>query len=595
MKPIKNSWPNGVISNNISFSAQLLREMLSLESFSGFRVPTLDVIARLSELAYLTDSLIAKQINPATLEPSLQELHATIAVDEIVQYAIPLQLLVFSANFTKNPTDETAVVELRSCLIAMLKALRPSYRGDLETAICAIIDKPSVKISLSHLLSLYCSHMINMGYSRLYIAHTVETRFFSSDIKRIERRTLARFFKSFSGQDIKFRVLVPISKLFSSYLESMKVNIISLHKLLDLPSDLQQAVKNHKGFIETDHYAEYAVDSKDPYSAYATFREMLSALGSFNFLHRSGIAVNLGTCAFVRTMRGVTFTIVDLDGVAFQEDAQAVTKRMANDLKLTSRQVLTRFTPDSTDRLINALRTSALARATSSPESQLISLWSAVEVLLSDPKGGRARILHYVDLLIPAICARYTRRHIIATVDELRVHYRISLKKILSSFEFEGTPDDYTRFTHILLLDKYEAGRTDLCDMLKDNPLALFRLWKMRDMLGTYGELQNTLKNHENRVKWQLFRIYRVRNLLVHNGAVPTFLKPLVVNAFEYFRTAITTILSRTNNEEGRLDVDQVVYDTRIEYEGLMIMLNEKKGPHKNENIDEAAVKRFMR
>ena len=74
------------------------------------------------------------------------------------------------------------------------------------------------------------------------------------------------------------------------------------------------------------------------------------------------------------------------------------------------------------------------------------------------------------------------------------------------------------------------------------------------------------IDGHGQRVEWQIYRIYRARNHIVHAGDVPSFLDSLVLNAAEYYTAALTTIINRAHRQEDRSDVDQVVAEIGIEY-----------------------------
>lgn len=223
---------------------------------------------------------------------------------------------------------------------------------------------------------------------------------------------------------------------------------------------------------------------------------------------------------------------------------------------------------------MSSINTSALARSSPNLENQLISLWAAVEVLLSDPSVGVARIVHYSDLLAPCVCAKYVRRYIIAIYDELLVSYRRKLTKIIGNLPTELGIDVYTKFTHIIFDDKYIDSKRELFAMCEGNPLALHHLWKLNKDFETPVALIESLASHEKRVYWQIHRIYRARNQLVHAGQAPAYLESLVLNLFEYYRSAIGSILNRASKEEAPSEIDQIVSEVAIEFKIYKRMIN---------------------
>lgn len=75
------------------------------------------------------------------------------------------------------------------------------------------------------------------------------------------------------------------------------------------------------------------------------------------------------------------------------------------------------------------------------------------------------------------------------------------------------------------------------------------------------------MDGHRKRLGWQIHRIYRARNQLVHSGKVPTYLDSLIMNIFEYYRSSISTIVQVAKTERRRSDIDQIVAEIGINYE----------------------------
>lgn len=552
-------------------------------------------MTRCYELIFLTDDFLDGNIPGAALEPCVQELRATIEGDGIARKLGGTYVDYFLDSFHTGPSDIDKARDLKACLLSITKRLRLGYRRSIEERICELYDHPKAKIELSHLLSSYTSLLINRGYSRAFIAQRVEQRFFFDSIKKVDRRTLARFCSSFSEQDITFKIFAPASPLFATYVEKMEWEKINVLRFSELPPIVQSELTVSANFSKNDKYIVYDIIAKDSYSAFSKLQAIFHSFLAFSFVHKSGIDVKLYSHAFVRRAKGKTGSVIDLDGIVFQQTTSSITKRIANDLILTSRQVLVNFSDKSADRLLSAIRTSAFSRSTTNPETQLISLWSAVEALLSSPSSGRVRITHYVDLLVPCICIRYLRGYIIPVVDELTLNYRKSLNNILAKVEAGGRQDNYSKFTHLLAVEEYKEARKELCELLSQNPLALFRVWKIRENISTYGALDAMLSAHENRIRWQLHRIYRVRNLIVHNGNAPLFLQPLVINAFEYFRSSLTSILSRGSREKGHPDIDQVVAEIGMEYSMTRKTISRLRKGRKEESLTADDVNQFFR
>lgn len=102
--------------------------------------------------------------------------------------------------------------------------------------------------------------------------------------------------------------------------------------------------------------------------------------------------------------------------------------------------------------------------------------------------------------------------------------------------------------------------------MVSKNPLAMHRLWKINSDYGTPKSAAQAISEHFDRVTWQIHRIYRARNQLVHAGRTPTYLESVIINAAEYYRAATSTIVRSAAKEDGKSDIDQIVAEIGIRY-----------------------------
>ena len=121
-------------------------------------------------------------------------------------------------------------------------------------------------------------------------------------------------------------------------------------------------------------------------------------------------------------------------------------------------------------------------------------------------------------------------------------------------------------FAEMLLLPEHEQRRQSLLHLLTNNPLALHRVFKIHSDYRDTKCASRTISDHADRVAWQIHRVYRARNQLVHSGRLPSYLKSVILNLAEYYRSAVATIVSHARREDERSDIDQVVAEIGIRY-----------------------------
>jgi hypothetical protein len=540
--------------------------MLGASTYESFRVSTLDVKSRLRELATLVDEVTRDRVPIVSLDVCIDELVDALSTDHVTRSQLSREATLLRGQWASGKRSETNIKLLRRFLTSLHRKLDSTYKSDLEQRIIEASQKGNAKEECRQLANAYCSMLINDGYSREYLLSQVERRFFRQDIKKIEKRTLQRFFSGFDNAEREFVVILPVSKNLGSYLTKLKISDISVEDLSQLSAHAQAEFKADSEFQASHKYLVVNVKALDRYSALKTSSQFLSSMVAMTYLGRRGVDFEWHQHGYAKLKRSAEGELISNDQIVFQTHSRTLTRKVVDQLKSQTDTILKSFTPESTERLLSAINVSALSRSSPRPENQLITLWSAIEVLLSDPPRGVPRVTHYVDALTPCICIKYVRRYIIAVYDELKKSYNRHIWMFFKRAEFDQSLDPYTKFTRLLYHPELKSLHADFCKPLAGNPLALYRLWKLENNFGTKQALRNSLLAHEQRVRWQLFRIYRTRNYIVHSGRIPSFLSPLVMNVYEYYQGAAGPMLGRAASLKRRSAIDQIVAEIGFDY-----------------------------
>lgn len=147
----------------------------------------------------------------------------------------------------------------------------------------------------------------------------------------------------------------------------------------------------------------------------------------------------------------------------------------------------------------------------------------------------------------------------------------------------EGIEDDnrLLQFIALLLVEDNDDLYQELLRLIASNPILSYRIIQLRDKFLTPENYINSLNGHKDRVEWQLHRIYRARNQLVHAGRAPPYLEALTVNAFEYYRNAVREIMLRAKRIGRESDIDTVVESVGLAFKGHMSYVLELKSARK--------------
>lgn len=565
MRLPKYPWPATPGNRSILMFAQLMREMLTPSTFESFRVYTLDTVARIQEALLLAEDVRRGKIPIQTLNPIVEELQWSFDKDLVAQELARAEIASLLA-ILKSTKNNLPLDMLTSHLKLILKLVSPSYKATIERLILESLGQPRDAINLRKLTGFYCSFLINAGYMRGHVLSTAYEYFFANPVQRMGQARVSKFFREFDCKPKKFVVHASVTSELGSYLSASR---FSVHTVARLTAAQHTVLASNPNFAQTLSTLELSTEQLDPLGAANFAYQTLSSQRAIAFLDPHGMNCDWGETMYVARARGNSGIKVSREGFKLSFTSQALPrsprsprwKSIAN----LAQAINTSFDVASTERLLSSINTAALATSSQNSENQLISLWSSIEVLLSDPREG-PRILHYNNLIVPCIAYRHVRRQIIALYEGLLVIYRRKLLDIVWRSVPAPSPDAVGTFAGMMPLPQHGALRTELCELLSDNPLALHRVWKLNTEYSNPKKAYSAIEDHFNRVSWQVHRIYRARNQLVHAGRTPSYLESIIINAAEYYRSAISTIVRAASREPGKSDIDQIVAEIGIRY-----------------------------
>ena len=221
--------------------------------------------------------------------------------------------------------------------------------------------------------------------------------------------------------------------------------------------------------------------------------------------------------------------------------------RADNDISNAMQMISTR---NVDNRVLGAIEQLALALSSSDTRTRLVSLWSSLETL-AGAHEGETTLERIVDLIVPLITSR-------------KIHKTTRYLAILCQ-EFGKTIDDVDYGTGF----KKRSGKIELAEMLltltspcndrkivellkfAQHPLLRHHLYTTWKRFHDPKHLLDDLNASKLRLEWQLARIYRARNQLVHEGKEVTHIVPLLDNLQNYVSTLVQRLVHELKNHEG--------------------------------------------
>ena len=109
----------------------------------------------------------------------------------------------------------------------------------------------------------------------------------------------------------------------------------------------------------------------------------------------------------------------------------------------------------------------------------------------------------------------------------------------------------------------------------------------MSSSLKTPTAVVKILESHTARVEWQIRRIYRARNSIVHTGRTPTYTPILIENIHDYLDVVMSTLVSLASGGVKIDTIEQGFKYIELNYEAYISSISEKGIEFCDDTIDE--------
>lgn len=207
-------------------------------------------------------------------------------------------------------------------------------------------------------------------------------------------------------------------------------------------------------------------------------------------------------------------------------------------------------------------------------ENQIINIWTALETISPERGNNNTIIKNVVSGVVPFIGIQYFRRRFKnLTLDIIRWDRR-ALKHILP--EVEGA-DLVEKIFCLVVFEENEKSLEELFKRIGNFELLRYRIFNVRKDFLKPSKSITLLERHMKRVEWQIYRIYRARNTIIHTGNTPIFSESLVTNAHDYFDQVFSLSLELCSGQRGYSNYRDCFNFANSVYEEYKSFLMEKE------------------
>ncbi len=517
------------------FFAQRAEELLFDYTVDSYKPMSLNAPFLCEEALSVIGDVKKDLLDKANLRPILEELSWSFKDDMVAKSLLDLPYESYILS------EENASIEEIELKLSVLRRTLDSYRYTVECFdLLYIAIENKKKKDIDSIARLLFTNLINQGMSKSYLSKkTLDFFFVGNDPKKIAN---CEAFKDYVD------VIYPKSHNFEMYFwVSGLIDVVSesteafgIEVLDELPKEVADKLPKGKAGIPSISYRKIAKVSGfralDWYSAKEIAEKNLSRLRDlYNLYHHKskiewdGKVVVVQCCEDEPRTLGVLNSPIEKIEDERPEQASRKLNRLLKNLNLSR---------DSFEKFNRAVDFHSLSANTRDVENQLLNLWIGLETI-TPTHSGHAKITQICNGIMPFLSIMYTKRLIGVFTKDLLRWDRQTVNRILKKIPIPKGAKTIDKIAVLLCCPKCDDLRAELYSDLKDFHLLRFRAFTLHEKLNSPEKVISLLAEHEKKVLWQIRRIYRSRNLLVHSGRTLQYLPSLVENAHDYFDQVI--------------------------------------------------------
>lgn len=546
-KHILTQWERNQYFNGLLLFAQTLEESTFHYSYDSYKLPALNSHFLCYDILYTVRDLENKVLMDGNFVPLSKEFEYAIQNDSFIKTVIdPQDTLLYAKN--KNGKYQNLVQEDYKTKIKPYSEIAKYIISISETNnnyLTCLLEQINDNIftdnfsqenstAIYNLTRTLVTDLVNSGYSKEYIYATVLDVFFNSNVKVLcHPNTIADFFNRFTFEEKHYQILFGINKKGASIFERLENFTV------------RKATEEEKKSLNLQKSANCILTEITALDAHSAFEEATRCLNTYISLHQ----INQHDSKIFFTQEALVSQQINKvydKSILIQTSINPIKKQgntsnlhaIVDDIYLTKHVQL----PSSFYRAI-ALHSGAINNTAIA--NQLLNLWTIVEILIETKRDNEDKINTICTILTAVLNRCYMYSNIAQLYKDIKTCTDNNVDSILTKVKSDiENLDMVEKLALLLAVDTYKNERDELINCLADYPLLIYRLnmfsqFIFKDSSSIYDYLQK----HEKRIKWHIMRIYRNRNMIVHNGSSLPYRTIIVENLHYYVDVLLDTLI----------------------------------------------------
>lgn len=530
------------------FFIQSMEEMLFHYAHDSYKVPTLNFHYLCEEIIYSIKKIKSGVIDKGNLRPLLEELEYMLKNDIVARelYGDNISALFMGKDnrgeycrkkidITKASEDESLINKIESVLLFVLDDLKiddkyyEKIKQDIELIIVGSDSFNKNEQARLFLLSrLLLTEVINRGYSQEYIyLQLVDkynvTNFFTNDIEG----ELAYIWGMFTFVEAEYKVILPVKRKNDK-------KMFEQLKTVSVKDNANRYFGNSCRWV-----VELKLKAVEPVQAREIATSILCLVAAVKQYNRhTNKAYSTKKAIVIDLNSGREYKIKKPQKLRLRSRKQNEQQSFFHIGELILADLIVG------EKLVNVINLHTSAIESTNVDNQLLNLWTIIEVLMEiERKNSYSKITQICNILTTVLNATYISSLLEQLVLDFEFH---GVDKTIFLNESVRWTNELEKISALLVLPEYEVLRKELF-YIDGSPLLSYRLEQYAEIFSSRNNIKEYLTAHRKRLEWQIMRIYRNRNMIVHDGSHLPYVDLILQNLHFYIDTLIDTIFQYVN------------------------------------------------
>lgn len=508
------------------------------------------------------------------LTSSLKELKLALEYDVVSRDIFGDILEVFddcAKNFNVDKLPKSLIIQL-SILCKRIIEQRDLYftkvQLSLFNSICDDRDiqkKNRITTEIYSLTKSYVTFLLRSGYSPTYLFNKTQLLTRKSNYNgRIFRDQLSFFFSSLDCKVRAFKVFFGIKTNKKDTVKKY-IPLKGIKILEDIPDKHYTISTATFSKFSPDFYVQISIETLDYVGASLLANEKIES--EIDLLKTLISNINL-------TMHDNCYVDYKAKGHTYQRNVNVriLNGLMTYDLrngqlnKHVNFDFRSRFEESSMKKIEGILKNLRQVKESARLEQKLLSLWICLESL--SYSGDDKSIISSVIAFLPKIYAFQSIKQRVEYVLLLLEKYEISIPPTVKSRH--GIDNDlFTREIPIEILYQAlinEDSAKEICGSINHLDFLYFRIYALHLIISNKKEIKRRIENTREDIEKQLYRIYQIRNNIVHIGFSDSISHYAINHLSDYVNTLLLIALDTAKNSRhlSNLTLDDVILSNQL-------------------------------